>query len=175
MIKKNMSNEYMKKNNLKPVFNILIDNAHYNKPQHNKFDEIIPNLWLGGLLTECELIENKFTHVLSIIDNMKPYDESNFIAKLVKLEDKSDADIGKHFEECINFIHEGLNSGGKVYVHCQMGFSRSPSIVIAYIIKYNENMTFKDAFDFVVQKRPCICPNIGFNMALENYANSVRK
>lgn len=46
------------------------------------------------------------------------------------------------------FIHEWVTAGQKVLVHCQMGISRSPSFVIAYLIEYEE-MSLRDAMCLV--------------------------
>lgn len=39
-------------------------------------------------------------------------------------------------DKALDFIHEKLNQGLKVLVHCNEGFSRSPSIALLYLIKY---------------------------------------
>jgi protein phosphatase slingshot len=49
-----------------------------------------------------------------------------------------------------------------------MGVSRSASVVIAYAMKAY-NWDFKEAFEFVKQKRTCIKPNSSFISQLETY------
>lgn len=39
-------------------------------------------------------------------------------------------------DKALDFIHEKLNQGLKVLVHCNEGFSRSPSIALLYLVKY---------------------------------------
>lgn len=53
-------------------------------------------------------------------------------------------------------------------VHCKMGVSRSASVVIAYAMKAY-NWDFKEAFEYVKQKRNCIKPNASFISQLETY------
>lgn len=53
-------------------------------------------------------------------------------------------------------------------VHCKMGVSRSASVVIAYAMKAY-NWDFKEAFEYVKQKRSCIKPNSSFISQLETY------
>lgn len=53
-------------------------------------------------------------------------------------------------------------------VHCKMGVSRSASVVIAYAMKAY-NWDFKEAFEYVKQKRSCIKPNASFISQLETY------
>jgi hypothetical protein len=168
-----------------PVFNLNMNN-NLNQMDNensliitpifiiNEMDKIIDGLWLGGAISEQGLIDNKFTHVLSIIDKKPEHIDSNYFqTKWVNIEDNGNEPIDKYFDECNEFIHQGLVSGGKIYVHCQKGFSRSPSIIIAYLMKYNKFNTFDDACQYVASKRPTICPNLGFLIALHTYSKKL--
>jgi protein-tyrosine phosphatase len=48
-----------------------------------------------------------------------------------------------------------------VLVHCQMGMSRSSTLVIAFLMK-EFNWGFKEAFKYTKNKRPIVQPNEGF-------------
>ncbi|MSU01949.1 dual specificity protein phosphatase family protein [Tissierella pigra] len=50
-------------------------------------------------------------------------------------------------DKALDFIHEKLNQGFKVLVHCNEGFSRSPSIALLYLVKhkYIDVDTLEDA------------------------------
>lgn len=78
--------------------------------------------------------------------------------------DSEQSSIKKYFEECIAFI----KSGKIVFVHCQAGQSRSPSIVIAFLMK-EAKMSFEDAFVFVKKIRKSIMPNRKFRAELKEY------
>ncbi len=68
--------------------------------------------------------------------------------------------MGVYFDVATKFINDAIKSDGKVYVHCMAGISRSPTIVIAYLMKY-EKMNLDDAYNFVKSRR-WIGPNTGF-------------
>lgn len=53
-----------------------------------------------------------------------------------------------------------------------MGISRSATVVCAYLIA-EQGMTASAAIDFVRSKRPIICPNVGFQRQLIEYATSL--
>jgi dual specificity MAP kinase phosphatase len=58
-----------------------------------------------------------------------------------------------------------MKNNGKILVHCQAGRSRSPTIVMAYLMK-SQNMTFKQVSDYVISKRSVVRPNISFALYL---------
>ena len=53
-----------------------------------------------------------------------------------------------------------------------MGISRSSTIVIGYLMKY-EKMSLRDAYTFVLKKRTCIHPNEGFLKQLFAYEENL--
>lgn len=57
-----------------------------------------------------------------------------------------------------NFIHEQIEAGGKVLVHCHMGISRSVSMTMAYLIAH-EGMSLAEAFGTVREGRPAAYPH----------------
>ena len=84
------------------------------------------------------------------------------------IEDFPNIDISKYFSEAFEFIEKAKNNQSIVFVHCQMGKSRSVSIVIAYLMKYFKH-SFASAFDFVRSRRKIAFPNIGFIKKLKEY------
>lgn len=53
----------------------------------------------------------------------------------------------------VDFIHNVIEAGDNVYVHCMNGHGRSPTLVAAYLIKYNK-MSSEDAIALIASKRP---------------------
>ena len=63
------------------------------------------------------------------------YNEYEFIHKTINVEDDFKTNIIQYFKECILFI----DGNDKVFVHCAAGMSRSPTVVIAYIMWKNNS------------------------------------
>jgi atypical dual specificity phosphatase len=71
-------------------------------------------------------------------------------------------------DKIISLIHVLIIEGKNVFVHCGAGVSRSVSVVIAYLIKYN-NMKYDQAFNLIKSIRWFIKPNSGFVEQLKQY------
>jgi protein-tyrosine phosphatase len=60
---------------------------------------------------------------------------------------------------------------GHVLVHCAAGMSRSPTVVIAYLMKVHRK-SLREAFAYVRSKR-FVSPNYGFMKQLSAYAKEL--
>ena len=70
-------------------------------------------------------------------------------------------------EKGVQFIEHEISLGRGVVVNCAMGVSRSATIVIAYIMK-KYDISFIEAYEKVLQKRPVISPNPLFKYVLKH-------
>ena len=61
-------------------------------------------------------------------------------------------------------INESQNN--KILVHCRAGASRSASLVIAFLMK-KKKLSLIESYQFVLNKRPIIEPNMGFVIQLK--------
>lgn len=116
----------------------------------------------------------EITHIL-VAANLKEYFPDKF--KYLKLDiiDKEDEYIFFHFDTAYKFISECLESGGKIYIHCAAGSSRSSAITICYLIK-SLNIDDIAALKIVQEKRPIANPNKGFREQLHLwYLQEVKK
>ena len=141
----------------------------------NDIDEIIENLYLGDLSGAENIDKIKklgIKKVLSLLNGYFPqYKESdNIIHKTLNVNDFDEENIIKYFGECLNFI----KGEEKILVHCAAGASRSATVVIAYIM-WNKKMSFKEALEFVQNKRNIVCPNPGFKDQLELFEKELIK
>lgn len=84
----------------------------------------------------------------------------------VPVSDLSTANLGTHFERVAERIH-GNRAGGTL-VHCAAGMSRSPALVMAYLMRYR-GVTLCQAHRWVQESRPYIRLNAGFWEQLLRY------
>ena len=54
-----------------------------------------------------------------------------------------------------DFIHEEIEAGGKVYIHCGLGVGRAPTTAAAYFIKH-QGMNTDAALKLIAEKRPFV-------------------
>ena len=60
----------------------------------------------------------------------------------------------EHLKRGIKFIHDAVERGEKVYIHCSAGVGRAPTLVAAYFI--SQGMALADALSLVKRVRPFI-------------------
>jgi len=113
------------------------------------------------------------THIISVLDFVPTFPhEMDHIKKMhVRLSDNFREKITPHLDDTTAFIREALEDDpeNKILVHCVMGISRSATVVCAYLIA-EKGMNAPTAINFVREKRPIICPNVGFQRQLGEYA-----
>ncbi|XP_006020990.2 dual specificity protein phosphatase 3 isoform X1 [Alligator sinensis] len=110
------------------------------------------------------------THVLNAAEgksfmhvntNAEFYEGTGITYHGIKANDTQEFNLSRYFEEAADFIEKALShKDGRVFVHCREGYSRSPTLVIAYLM-LRQNMDVKSALSTVRQKRE-IGPNDGF-------------
>jgi len=133
--------------------------------------EIMPWLILGSQDAAHEIAllkKHSITHILNVATGIPNFFDKTFTYKKIYILDLPDVDIQKHFDECAIFIRKARDSGGRVFVHCNAGVSRSATIVIAYLMKI-EQMRYTEAYTIVKGARPIIRPNEGFTKQLLQY------
>merc|ERR1712088_716588 len=113
-------------------------------------------------------------HVLNVTAVTPSYKMSNKITyKQLLAADNGSQNIKQYFDEAFLFIDAAKKSGGSVLIHCQAGVSRSPTIAIAYLIKYF-SMKMLDAYQYIKFRRSIISPNLNFMGQLLEFEQTVR-
>eukprot|EP00795_Rhopilema_esculentum_P013504 gene13504-4384_t len=140
---------------------------------------VLPFLYLGNSKDagmEKTLDDNNIKFVLNLTCNC----DNHFIwrndikYKQIKIEDSCKEDILTVLLESIHFIETAKKDGCAVLVHCQGGVSRSAAITIAYLM-YHLNLSLKDAYKFVKDKRSCVAPNLNFMGQLMEFEKQLRQ
>ena len=118
---------------------------------------------LGMARSVEELLKKGITAVVSAVDPECEYPEGFNHLQLDILDDEEE-DISVHFIEVSEFIKTHLLTTN-VLVHCAAGMSRSPTLVIAYLILIH-HLSYPQAFSLVKTKRSFIRPNPNFQQQL---------
>ena len=152
------------------LYKIHVKNVHLS--------QILSWLYLGSFANACDLEElkrNNIKYILNCAVECKNENLPSDIKELhLKLVDEPEFDITKHFKQTNDFINKVRTAGGNLLVHCKVGLSRSPTVIIAYLIKYYE-FTADSAINFIKRKRPQIIPNQGFIKQLYEYEKQFEK
>jgi hypothetical protein len=91
---------------------------------------------LGHARNTNLLHELGIQHIINVCDSPLGKDiVENFNVLWININDELDVDIRRHFEITNSFLHTSKQKGEKVLVHCQMGISRSSSVILAYLIR----------------------------------------
>ncbi|XP_034049221.1 dual specificity protein phosphatase 3 isoform X2 [Thalassophryne amazonica] len=154
--------------------NELLSNGSgfYSLPTHH-FNEVFPRIYIGNAFVAqntMRLQKLGVTHVLNVAEGtsfMHVNTSAEFYAGTgityhgIQANDTEQFNLCAFFEEGADFIDQALaHNNGKVYVHCREGYSRSPTMVIAYLMMRHK-MDARVAVATVRHKRE-IGPNDGF-------------
>ncbi|NWR45205.1 DUS3 phosphatase, partial [Regulus satrapa] len=110
------------------------------------------------------------THVLNAAEgksfmhvntNAEFYEGTGIRYHGIKANDTQEFNLSRYFEEAADFIEKALSQkDAQVLVHCREGYSRSPTLVIAFLM-LRRRMDVRSALCAVRQQRH-IGPNDGF-------------
>ncbi|KAF6731335.1 Dual specificity protein phosphatase 1 [Oryzias melastigma] len=137
--------------------------------------EILPFLYLGSAYhaSRKDMLDMLgITALINVSANCPNHFEDSFLYKSIPVEDNYKADISSWFNEAIEFIDSVRNKGGRVFVHCQAGISRSATICLAYLMRTNR-VKLDEAFEFVKKRRSIISPNFSFMGQLLQFESQV--
>ncbi|XP_033064229.1 dual specificity protein phosphatase 13 isoform X4 [Trachypithecus francoisi] len=142
----------------------------------NHIDEVWPSLFLGDAYAardKSKLTQLGITHVVNAAAGKFQVDTGAKFYRGMSLEyygieadDNPFFDLSVYFLPVARYIRAALSiPQGRVLVHCAMGISRSATLVLAFLMIY-ENMTLVEAIQ-TVQAHRNICPNSGFLRQLQ--------
>ncbi|GAM19290.1 hypothetical protein SAMD00019534_024650, partial [Acytostelium subglobosum LB1] len=147
------------------------------KQYNNVCTKVTDYLYMGSqrIASELQTLQSfGITHIINASVECENYFEDHpdhpFVYKKFPLRDESSEDIGAVFSSVIAFIEEARSRQGKVFVHCQMGVSRSPCLCILWLM-HNDRLTLQLATSYIRDIRPISRPNFGFVLSLMNWAS----
>lgn len=167
---------------------VLFESGTTKRSVRNQYfaTELIPNfLYLGDYENATNVEQLKAMQITHIIDaTYEHLSEQKALSLGIKylpvdIWDIEDADISTFLPMTNEFITQAMAENeasisnnepksNRVLVHCRAGWSRSPSIVIAFLMKF-WNTTLLTTTRQVVKQRPMVCPNSGFRTQLISY------
>ncbi|XP_036911877.1 dual specificity protein phosphatase 13 isoform X3 [Sturnira hondurensis] len=139
-------------------------------------NEVWPNLFLGdahAARDRSKLTQLGITHIVNVAAGKFQVDTgAKFYHGMpleyygIEAEDSPFFDLSVYFLPVARYIRTALSvPQGRVLVHCAMGVSRSATVVLAFLMIY-ENLTLVEAIQ-TVQAHRDICPNSGFLRQLQ--------
>ncbi|XP_010550757.1 PREDICTED: dual specificity protein phosphatase PHS1 isoform X2 [Tarenaya hassleriana] len=135
---------------------------------------VMNNLFIGGGLAARSVYTLQhlgITHILCLCANEIGQSDTQYPGLFeyinFSITDDEDANIESIFEEALDFIDHGEQTGGKVLVHCFEGRSRSSTVVLAYLM-LRKNLTLLEAWETLKKVHRRAQPNDGFARILLN-------
>eukprot|EP00873_Tetraselmis_striata_P019780 jgi/Tetstr1/440044/TSEL_028403.t1 len=139
--------------------------AYYEK----RCSEVADGLFVGGeaVAKSIEILrQSGITHVVNCVGFIYPeYFKDELTYRTLRLQDTPSEDISSVLYDVFDFFQDARSVGGKVFVHCSQGVSRSATLVIAFLM-WKLDQPYDDVFAAVKAIRGVANPNIGFTCQL---------
>nr|XP_033775258.1 dual specificity protein phosphatase 3 [Geotrypetes seraphini] len=148
------------------------ESGFYTLPSQH-YNEVFPRVYVGNAFIAKNVMRLQrlgITHILNAAEgksfmhvntSAEFYEGTGITYHGIKANDTQQFNLSQYFERAADFIDKALaQKDGRVFVHCREGYSRSPTLVIAYLM-LRQKMDVKTAVSVVRQKRE-IGPNDGF-------------
>jgi len=137
---------------------------------------ILDHVYLGSWRDAEDKVlidRERITHVLNIAKEFQeppPFQATAGLKrKSLEVSDQieSATALMERLDEAFAFIDSAKRANGRCLVHCRRGISRSPTVVIAYIMQ-TTGRTYEESKS-QVQGCRYICPNLGFHDMLQEW------
>ena len=159
---------------------IWLENNVINFSSNTNVSKIAEAIYVGNMSTGTNLKLLKslgITHVISALSCFAPPHPKEFKYLHIFCHDWEFEPISLRFTESNIFIQNAIEQGGKVYIHCMSGISRSVTLVMAYLVTCyaleKRNKSIADILEGVRERRLVANPNPGFIAQLEAYQKRI--
>lgn len=144
-------------------------------------DKVYPGILLanGETIKNINYLKNiGVTHVLNTAEKHVQVNPAKYPLHGISyfgfhVDDHPSSNISRFFSRTTEFIDEAIKRGGLIVVNCVMGWSRSATVVAAYLMM-KKGMNSSEALETIRQARP-IRPNPGFLQQLADHENLMNK
>jgi protein-tyrosine phosphatase len=116
---------------------LIIEKYLYNFSSNNDISRINDFMYIGNYSTSTNrevLKKNGITHILTSLSDFNPVYPEDFKYCHIEAYDDLNENLIYKFPESNLFIKDAHDNGGKIYIHCMCGVSRSVSLAIAYLL-----------------------------------------
>jgi YegS/Rv2252/BmrU family lipid kinase len=138
----------------------------------HRYTEIAPGLFIGGQHTRRGLRQMQDRGITASVNLRSESDDSKRRRALGRYLHLPIGDgmepSQEQLREGVAFIRGVVESGGKVYVHCNLGIGRAPTLAAAYLIQ--SGATPEDAWKRIRAVRPFVRPTRRQIEALRTFA-----
>lgn len=149
---------------------------HYRR-RCTPYDEAQPGLLMGRLLSPVEAEGLRRQGVTAVLDLTAEFSEHAVLRGLnyrnLPLLDLT-APTPSALHEAVRFIRDQLAAGGKVYVHCKVGYSRTATVVGAYLLTSGQCPTVEAVVATLGRVRPGMVVRPEAVRALSDFAGGQR-
>ena len=134
---------------------------------------ILPDLYLGscpqslhdldtreelgiGVVVNLQLDTDMIEHSLPWPELERHYQARRFTAIRVEMNDQEPWSVTQGLSDAVSALHEALNDGWAVYLHCTSGVNRAPTVAIAYLAASHGGMDLGESTSYVTTRRACL-------------------
>ncbi len=130
----------------------------YYRRQCRAWDELTPQVWIGGVLNRDEAIALLERGVTAVLDLTAEFSEAaplrSVIYRNIPILDLTAPNVDQ-LTDMASFI-ERESVTGIVYVHCKIGYSRTAAAVGAYLLRSHLVRSTPEALDLIRRARPSV-------------------
>jgi len=161
-----------------PIHNsFLLPTTNSNDIDNHPMTHIIDGLYIGSESNARnldELSSEQIRYIVNVTSHVPLYHSEQFQYCHLPADDTQKQNLLEYFDRAYSFIHNAIDNNEKVLVHCVAGISRSPAIVIGFLMRYAK-MNMNDAYNFVKRKRSIVSPNLNFMGQLLEYEKKLKQ
>lgn len=115
------------------------------------------NLYLGSYPVTLQegFTEHHFDIIINCAKEIK-YDKEGFDVYNYSIIDGDSISFLENIDDIHDLISVSIENNKKIYVHCAKGLSRSPAVIVYYLMM-NKGYNYCDAINFMEELNPQIC------------------